>query len=243
MIDIAMGISDNKIKNNKGSISECPQVETNCMLKLGKYVFSKQELYENHCYTWCYLFYRFVASYLWKCVLLTWISHFTLLSSLYRFTIYYTNIFTQDFADSRLHLDPMGKMWSRAEEIKGKKGEGARENSTLHHDNRLKYHWSRNAPEGDYLSDNTEELHESNISRATDGKSENFLRHVKLMINHILWNVWSTYLTGRKTMKNGSVDSMKIKSVPWASSIAIEGTSTWSSSSLYTSTTCKRQSH
>lgn len=93
--------------------------------------------------------------------------------------LYYTNIFTQNFADSRFNLDPMGKMWSRAEEIKGKKGEGRkrgegeeRENSTLHHDNKLNYHWLRNAPEGNYRSDNTEELHESNISRATDGKSE-----------------------------------------------------------------------
>lgn len=36
--------------------------------------------------------------------------------------LYYTNIFTQNLADSRFHLDPMGKMRSRAEEIKGKKG-------------------------------------------------------------------------------------------------------------------------
>lgn len=117
--------------------------------------------------------------------------------------LYYTNIFTQNLADSRFHLDPMGKMRSRAEEIKGKKGreekrkegrEGEEESSTLHHDNKLNYHWLRNAPEGNYRSDNTEELHESNISRATDGKS-------------------------------------------CASSKAIEGTSTWSSSSLYTSTT------
>lgn len=42
---------------------------------------------------------------------------------------------------------------------------------------------------------------------------------------------------------NWKEDSMNNGSVPWASSIAIEGTSTWSSSSLYTSTTCKRQSH
>lgn len=91
--------------------------------------------------------------------------------------LYYTNIFTQNFADSRFHLDPMGKMRPRTE-IKGKKGRGKRkgergerENSTLHHDNKLKCHWSRNAPAGNYLSDNTEELHESNISRATDGKS------------------------------------------------------------------------
>lgn len=84
---------------------------------------------------------------------------------------------------------------------KGKEGkgrergeEGEEESSTLHYDNKLNYHWLRNAPEGNYRSDNTEELHESNISRATDGKS-------------------------------------------CASSKAIEGTSTWSSSSLYTSTT------
>lgn len=37
--------------------------------------------------------------------------------------------------------------------------------------------------------------------------------------------------------------SMNNGTVPCASSKAIEGTSTWSSSSLYTSTTCKRQSH
>lgn len=134
-------------------------------------IFSKQELYKNHCYTWCFLFDTFA-----RCIIPVkfWCyqHEFLILHDFHIFTA--SPVTIQIYLPKTLEIPPGShrKNATKRRRNKRKKGRAERENSTLHKDNKFKYYQRRGIhSEGNYRSDNTEALHESNISRATDGKS------------------------------------------------------------------------
>lgn len=140
----------NKIKKNR-----CP-------------VFSKQELHKNHYYTWCSLFDTFA-----RCIIPVKIwcyqHEFLILHDFHLFTA--SPVTTQIYLPKTLEIPPRSH-GENATKRRRNKGRAKRENSTLHKDNKFKYYQRRGMhSEGNYRSDSTEALHESNISRATDGKS------------------------------------------------------------------------